>query len=125
MQPAMYSLRHPGQWPAAASTAPSKLASVGLPQVCQQLGVRLEVVPLTQQYWDRVVSHSISEIKQGRTPNPDVLCNSRWALAGFGGCPGLSLGEGGFPGGRVGTGWVVGGGGAGRNACIMKGRQPR
>ena len=36
------------------------------------------MVPLTEQYWERVVAHCISEIKQGRTPNPDVLCNSRW-----------------------------------------------
>lgn len=46
-------------------------------QVCKDAGVELHTVPLTKQYWDRVVSHSISEIKAGRTPNPDVLCNSR------------------------------------------------
>ena len=44
------------------------------------LGVPLVVVPLTQQYWDRVVSHSVAEIKEGRTPNPDMLCNSRWVF---------------------------------------------
>jgi tRNA-specific 2-thiouridylase len=47
-------------------------------QVCDALEVPLVVVPLTQQYWDRVVSHSVAEIKEGRTPNPDMLCNSRW-----------------------------------------------
>jgi tRNA-specific 2-thiouridylase len=46
-------------------------------QVCEALGVELEVVPLTQAYWDRVVAHSVAEIKAGRTPNPDMLCNSR------------------------------------------------
>lgn len=45
--------------------------------VCDRLNVPLEVIPLSTQYWDRVVSHSISEIKAGRTPNPDMLCNSR------------------------------------------------
>jgi tRNA methyl transferase len=50
---------------------------VGL-QVCEQAGVELKVVPLTEQYWDRVVAHSISEIRAGRTPNPDILCNARW-----------------------------------------------
>lgn len=49
-------------------------------QVCDALGVPLVVVPLTQQYWDRVVSHSVAEIKEGRTPNPDMLCNSRWVF---------------------------------------------
>lgn len=45
--------------------------------VCDHLGVSLEVVSLQQEYWDHVVSYTIAEVKQGRTPNPDVLCNSR------------------------------------------------
>eukprot|EP00775_Hariotina_reticulata_P007853 gene7853-biopygen9702 len=52
-------------------------------QVCQSLGVPLVTVPLTQQYWDRVVSHSVAEIKAGRTPNPDILCNSRVKFGAF------------------------------------------
>lgn len=43
----------------------------------RMLQVELRMVPLTEQYWDRVVAHCIAEIRQGRTPNPDVLCNSR------------------------------------------------
>jgi hypothetical protein len=43
--------------------------------------VELNVVPLTEQYWERVVSHCLAEIRAGRTPNPDVLCNSRSVLA--------------------------------------------
>lgn len=54
---------------------------VGIPQVCQQAGVPLEAVPLSQQYWDRVVTHSIAEIRAGHTPNPDVMCNARCAAA--------------------------------------------
>ena len=46
-------------------------------QVCNSLGVPLEVVPMTDAYWERVVSHSVAEIREGRTPNPDMLCNSR------------------------------------------------
>jgi tRNA U34 2-thiouridine synthase MnmA/TrmU len=49
-------------------------------QVCEALGVPLVVVPLTQEYWQRVVSHSVAEIKAGRTPNPDMLCNSRCGM---------------------------------------------
>ena len=45
--------------------------------MCEAAGVELETVPLTKQYWDRVVSYSVSEIREGRTPNPDMLCNSR------------------------------------------------
>eukprot|EP00959_Pyramimonas_sp_CCMP1952_P322501 6748728-Pyramimonas_sp.AAC.1 len=49
----------------------------------RQVGVELRVVPLTNQYWDRVVSHTIDEIKEGRTPNPDILCNSRVKFGAF------------------------------------------
>ena len=43
--------------------------------VCQQAGVPLEVLPLQDEYWEHVVSYTISEIKEGRTPNPDIFCN--------------------------------------------------
>ena len=45
--------------------------------------MELRVVPLTQQYWDRVVAHCIAEMRAGRTPNPDVLCNSRVKFGAF------------------------------------------
>lgn len=45
--------------------------------VCKQAGVPLEVVPLQKEYWDEVVSYTVREARQGRTPNPDVMCNSR------------------------------------------------
>ncbi|KAF8071281.1 mnmA [Scenedesmus sp. PABB004] len=54
-------------------------------KVCDALGVPLVVVPLTQAYWERVVAHSVAEIKAGRTPNPDLLCNSRCGGSGGGG----------------------------------------
>ncbi|KAG2448082.1 hypothetical protein HYH02_007107 [Chlamydomonas schloesseri] len=52
-------------------------------KVCDALGVKLEVVPLTTQYWDRVVSSSVAEIRAGRTPNPDIWCNSRVKFGAF------------------------------------------
>ena len=51
--------------------------------VCDQARVPLKVVPLTAQYWERVVAHSLGEIAAGRTPNPDVLCNSRIKFGAF------------------------------------------
>ena len=44
--------------------------------VCEQANVSLEVIPLQTEYWDNVVSYTITEIKEGRTPNPDIFCNS-------------------------------------------------
>jgi tRNA methyl transferase len=40
-------------------------------------------VPLTEQYWQRVIGHCVHEIRCGRTPNPDVLCNSRVKFGAF------------------------------------------
>lgn len=44
--------------------------------VCQQDNVPLEILPLQDEYWDSVVTYTIAEIKEGRTPNPDMFCNS-------------------------------------------------
>lgn len=44
--------------------------------VCSQIDVPVEVIPLQTEYWDNVVSYTIEEIKEGRTPNPDIFCNS-------------------------------------------------
>lgn len=45
--------------------------------VCEQAGVPLEVVPLQREYWEEVVEYTVREAREGRTPNPDVMCNSR------------------------------------------------
>jgi tRNA-specific 2-thiouridylase len=44
--------------------------------VCEKVNVPLEIIPLQTEYWDNVVSYTIEEIKEGRTPNPDIFCNS-------------------------------------------------
>ena len=51
--------------------------------VCTQAGVPLEVISLQKEYWDRVVTHTVAEIKAGRTPNPDILCNQRVKFGAF------------------------------------------
>lgn len=55
----------------------------GALQVCDASSVQLHSVPLSNEYWDRVVSYSVAEIKAGRTPNPDMLCNSRVKFGAF------------------------------------------
>jgi len=45
--------------------------------VCDKLGVPLHVIPLQKEYWQHVVAYTISEVKAGRTPSPDLLCNQR------------------------------------------------
>lgn len=52
-------------------------------QVCEQAEVPLEVVPFQKEYWERVVSYTVNEVKEGRTPNPDMLCNARIKFGAF------------------------------------------
>lgn len=52
-------------------------------EVCKQINVPLKVISFQKEYWDRVVSYVIDEVKQGRTPNPDIFCNSRVKFGAF------------------------------------------
>jgi tRNA-5-taurinomethyluridine 2-sulfurtransferase len=42
---------------------------------CDQLNIPLEIVPLQTEYRERIVEHSLSELRSGRTPSPDIFCN--------------------------------------------------
>ena len=51
-------------------------------QVCQAVcdhagNVPLETVSLGTEYRERVIQYTIEEAQRGRTPNPDIMCNSR------------------------------------------------
>jgi tRNA (5-methylaminomethyl-2-thiouridylate)-methyltransferase len=43
--------------------------------IARKYGCKLEVVDLYKDYWDNVVSYTIDKVRQGLTPNPDVMCN--------------------------------------------------
>ncbi|HJZ23026.1 MAG TPA: tRNA 2-thiouridine(34) synthase MnmA [Candidatus Babeliales bacterium] len=51
--------------------------------VCTQLNVPIEIVNFQREYADRIISYTIEEIKAGRTPNPDMLCNNRIKFGAF------------------------------------------
>ena len=51
--------------------------------VCEQASVDLEVIPLQREYHDRVVTWAIDELRQGRTPSPDILCNQHIKFGAF------------------------------------------
>ncbi len=44
--------------------------------LCEKLGIDLEIVNLQKEYWHRVVESAINEVKRGFTPNSDMWCNS-------------------------------------------------
>ena len=52
-------------------------------RVADTLGIVLHKVSFAQEYWDRVFRHFLDEYRQGRTPNPDILCNSRIKFLAF------------------------------------------
>lgn len=45
-------------------------------EICEKEQIPLEIVPLQREYFENVVSYTIEEIKEGRTPNPDMMCNN-------------------------------------------------
>lgn len=44
-------------------------------KICQRLGLPLHRVNFSKEYRTRVFDNFLKEYKQGRTPNPDILCN--------------------------------------------------
>ncbi len=51
--------------------------------VCDPINIPLKVISLQREYWDRVVSYTVSELKAGRTPSPDIFCNQRIKFGAF------------------------------------------
>ena len=43
--------------------------------IAKKYGCRFDIVDLQKEYWDTVVKYTIDTVKQGLTPNPDIMCN--------------------------------------------------
>lgn len=41
----------------------------------RKYGLDFDIIDLQKEYWERVVAYTIDKVKQGLTPNPDVMCN--------------------------------------------------
>jgi tRNA-specific 2-thiouridylase len=52
-------------------------------RVADKLGIPAYSVNFEKEYYDKVFSKFISDIKRGRTPNPDVLCNREIKFGDF------------------------------------------
>ena len=52
-------------------------------EVCDKLDIPLHRANFSDDYWDRVFKEFLSEHEQGRTPNPDILCNREIKFKSF------------------------------------------
>lgn len=43
--------------------------------ISEKLGIPFQVIDLSKEYKKRIVNYMFREYKEGRTPNPDILCN--------------------------------------------------
>ncbi len=44
-------------------------------KVCEKLKIKLHRIDFVKEYWDYVFTYFLDELKKGRTPNPDIMCN--------------------------------------------------
>ena len=44
-------------------------------EVCKKLDIPLHRIDFVKEYWDYVFTYFLDELKKGRTPNPDIMCN--------------------------------------------------
>ena len=44
-------------------------------ELCKKLNIELHRVDFVKEYWDDVFTYFLEELKKGRTPNPDLMCN--------------------------------------------------
>ncbi len=51
--------------------------------VADKLGIVLHRHDFVKEYWDDVFKFFLDELKKGRTPNPDILCNKYIKFAAF------------------------------------------
>ena len=61
----------------------SRADLVDAASVAHVVGIELEAVNFAAEYRERVFAHFLREYEAGRTPNPDVLCNSEIKFAAF------------------------------------------
>lgn len=52
-------------------------------QVCDKIDIPYYSINFVKEYKERVFSYFIDEYKNGRTPNPDVICNKEIKFAAF------------------------------------------
>ena len=52
-------------------------------KVCDRLQIPLHKISFSAEYWDRVFEYFLDEYRNGRTPNPDIMCNQEIKFRAF------------------------------------------
>ena len=52
-------------------------------RVCDRIGISFDAVNFADAYWQKVFRYFLDEYRNGRTPNPDVLCNKEIKFQAF------------------------------------------
>lgn len=52
-------------------------------KVADQIGIPYYSINFEKEYWQRVFEYFLKEYKRGRTPNPDIMCNSQIKFKSF------------------------------------------
>lgn len=52
-------------------------------RICEKLKISLRTVNFSSEYWDYVFEYFLAEHRAGRTPNPDILCNTEIKFKAF------------------------------------------
>lgn len=51
--------------------------------VCEHIGIPMDAITFVDEYRERVFALFLDELRRGRTPNPDVLCNKEIKFRAF------------------------------------------
>jgi tRNA-specific 2-thiouridylase len=62
-------------WEDDSAECPATQDLLDVMKICDHLNIHLHAENFSQDYADRVFKNFIEEYEQGRTPNPDILCN--------------------------------------------------
>ena len=58
-----------------SGTCPAEIDAAMAASVAEKLGLKFYARNFATEYWDGVFEYFLAELRRGRTPNPDVLCN--------------------------------------------------
>lgn len=59
----------------AGGVCPAEQDAIDARRVAETLGIEFHARNFAVEYWDGVFEHFLAELRRGRTPNPDILCN--------------------------------------------------